>query len=206
MAACGEGELIMARGSNLDYYKQLYDTVQILPGKLEQVKAEVDRIYKGYQSYKAVEAQCGVSWVFHAAIHEMECDCNFSRQILNGEKWDRVTTIWPVGLGPWKSWVESTVYALKRKRASDPTWTPLDEVEDWTIAICGREWEKWNGGGYLRRGKNSPYLWAGSNHGVGVGYYRADGQYDPTAQSKQIGAMVLLWALKQKFPEQDLAA
>lgn len=190
---------MMARGNDTDYYKKLYDTIQILPAKLEQVKLEADRIYKGYQSYKAVEAQCGVTWVFPAAIHELECDCNFQRQILNGEKWDRKTTIVPVGVGPFRSWSESAVYALQKRRANDPTWTPLDEVSDWTIGICGREWEKWNGGGYFRRGKHSPYLWAGSNHGVGVGYYMSDGKYSEKAESKQIGTMVLLWALKQRF-------
>lgn len=196
----------MARGFDLQYYRDKYETIEIVPGMEAQVKLEAERVYRGFKSYKAVEEECGVPWIFHGAIHEMECDCNFFRQILNGEKWDRRTTLVPAGLGPWKSWVESTVFALKRKRAQDPTWKPLDEVSDWTIAICGREWEKWNGGGYLRRGVNSPYLWSGSNHGVGSGYYTSDGKYDPNAQSKQIGAMVLLWALKQKFPEQELAA
>lgn len=190
----------------LDYYKRLYDTIAVAPERMAQVRAEADRVYAGYKSYAAVEEQTAVPWIFHGAIHELECDCDFHRQILNGEKWDRKTTLVPAGLGPWGSWVESAVFALRRKRASDASWTPLDEIGDWTISILGREWEKWNGGGYMRRGKNSPYLWAGCNHGVGTGYYRADGKYDPNAQSRQIGAMVLLWAMKQKFPKQGVAA
>jgi len=191
----------MIRDGSLDYYKRLYETVEIIPAKLDQVRRETDRILLGRKKYEVVQARTGVPWAFPACIHELECDCNFQRQILNGEKIDRVTRLVPKGLGPWRDWESSAVDALQKKRADDPTWKPLDELSDWTVQQCLLQWERWNGGGYRRRGLNSPYLWAGCNHGVGVGYYTSDGQYSPTAESKQIGAGVLLWYLKHRFSE-----
>ena len=180
------------RDGSLDYYKRLYQTCTILPSKLDQVEREAQRILTGLSYYKTVQARTGVHWAFPACIHEMECDCNFARQILNGEKWNRVTSIVPIGLGPWPNWIESAVFALQWKRKHDPTWKPLDEVSDWSVQQCLLQWERWNGGGYRKRGKHSPYLWAGSNHGVGTGYYTSDGKYSESAESKQIGAGVLL--------------
>lgn len=177
------------RDGSLDYYKRLYETVEIIPAKLDQVRRETTRIMTGLTAYKTVEAKTGIPWVFPACIHELEADCNFRLQILNGEPWDRVTHLVPKGLGPWGSWADATVYALK----------PLDEISDWTVQQCLLQWERWNGGGYRRRGLNSPYLWAGCNHGVGVGYYTSDGKYSATAVSKQIGAGVLLWYLKHRY-------
>jgi len=187
------------RDGSLDYYKRLYETVEIIPGRLDQVRRETDRIMSGMTAYKTAEAKSGVPWVFPACIHELEADCNFRLQILNGEPWDRKTRMVPKGLGPWDSWADATVYAFQKKRKDDPTWKPLDELSDWTVQQCLLQWERWNGGGYRRRGLNSPYLWAGCNHGVGVGYYTSDGKYSPTASSKQIGAGVLLWYLKHRF-------
>lgn len=177
------------RDGSLDYYKRLYETVEIIPAKLDQVRRETTRIMTGLTAYKTVEAKTGISWAFPACIHELEADCNFRLQILNGEPWDRVTRLVPKGLGPWGSWADAAVYALK----------PLDEISDWTVQQCLLQWERWNGGGYRRRGLNSPYLWAGCNHGVGVGYYTSDGKYSAAAVSKQIGAGVLLWYLKHRF-------
>jgi lysozyme family protein len=92
------------RDGSLDYYKRLYETVEIIPTKLDQVRRETDRILLGRRKYEIVQARTGVPWAFPACIHELECDCNFQRQILNGEKIDRVTRLVPKGLGPWPDW------------------------------------------------------------------------------------------------------
>ena len=82
--------MIITRGRDLAYYKALYATIEPLPRCIDQIRKEADRVYSGYMAYKAVEEQTGVPWIFHGAIHEMECDCNFLRQILNGEKFDDI--------------------------------------------------------------------------------------------------------------------
>jgi lysozyme family protein len=117
-------------------------------------------------------------------VHLMECHCDFRRQILNGEKWNHVTTLTPVGLGPWESWKCSTIAAMNHTTIPIPlTWT--------TARILDRL-ERWNGLGYRQRGIASPYLWSGSNHGVGVGKFISDGKYDRHAVSAQVGAALVL--------------
>lgn len=186
------------RDGSLIYYKRMYETVEILPERLDQVIREAKRILTGKEAYMTVQARTGVPWVFPACIHELEADCNFRLQILNGEPWDRKTRLVPKGLGPWASWADAAITALQQKRKDDPTWKPLDELSDWTVQQCLLQWERWNGGGYRKRDKHSPYLWAGSKHGADSGYYTSDGKYSATAQSKQIGCGVLLWYLKNQ--------
>lgn len=91
----------------------------------------------------------------------------------------------PSGLGPWPSWEASTEDALANHL--------LQNLHDL---------EAWNGWGYAIRGLNSPYLWSGSNHSVGVGKFTSDGHYDADAVSQQIGAALLLRPLGYE-PEVD---
>lgn len=187
------------RDGSLDYYKQLYNEIEFRPERIPQIMLEAQRILNGYDQYRYVWDMTNVPWYFHGFVHEMEANCNFALQILNGESWKRRTTLVPVGRGPWGSWAESAVYALNRKRAEDKTWKSLLGWDDWSIPVVAREWERWNGGGYMKRGKHSPYLVAGSYQDEGTGYYTSDHGYDPNAKSKQIGALVLMKYMHRKL-------
>ena len=157
-----------------DYYAQLWDTMTVLP-EWEQQAEWAARTVK---AHACQYGGFGAHWRLIGVLHWMECGCDFRRQLLNGQPYDRVTTIEPRGLGPWASWRASTEAALARRAVR-------------TLA----DLERWNGMGYARREVNSPYLWSGSNHGVGVGKYVADGRYDAAAVSKQVGAAVILFVL-----------
>jgi hypothetical protein len=63
--------------------------------------------------------------------------------------------------------------------------------------------EVFNGLGYVPRGENSPYVWAGTNHEQ-LGKYVADGQFDPSVDDPQLGVAAVLIRLAQKRP--DIAA
>jgi len=156
------------------YYRTLWDSIEILPDWQERVVAAAALVRKGAVRYSGFPAP----WEFVGVIHFMECACNFNRQILNGEPWNLETTLHPEGKGPWRDWQHSTDEALRHRALRT-----LGDIE------------AWNGMGYCNRGMNSPYLWRGSNHGEGVGKYIADGRYDPHAESKQVGAAVILFAL-----------
>ena len=163
---------------NPAYYRKLWATMQILPGWC----ARVDRAAVLVRKYrKTLYDDLPAPWELVGVIHYMECGCRPDRQIFNGEQWDQKTVLYPPNHGPWPSWRDAAIEALARH--------PLKTL---------RDIEAWNGYGYQRRGVNSPYLWSGSNHGVGVGKYVADGQYDPDAVSKQIGAALVLSALGWK--------
>jgi lysozyme family protein len=156
------------------YYENLYKTMTVLPDWEPRVGQAVRLIGINVSRY----AGFTIPWQYVGILHYLEAGCRFERQILNGQPWDQRTTIEPIGLGPWETWGASTIAALARR-----------EVRGL------RDLEAWNGMGYARRGVNSPYLWSGSNHGVGAGKYVADGKYDPAAVSNQVGAAALLHAL-----------
>lgn len=126
----------------------------------------------------------GLKWWLVAVIHYMECSLNFSCYLGNGQPLNQRTTIKPVGRGPFKSFEEGAVDAIKLQE--------LDKVTDWSIGNVLYILEGYNGYGYSRyRGINSPYLWSGTNQYIS-GKYVSDGKYNPDAVSNQIGAAVLL--------------
>ena len=162
------------------YYPNLFKTMLVLPGWEVQVDQATRLIAMNANRYSGFVDMTGkaVPWEYVGVLHYLEAGCRFERQILNGQRWDQRTTIAPIGKGPWESWGGSTRSALAHRR------------------IRGlADLEAWNGWGYAKRGVDSPYLWSGSDKGVGSGKYVADGKYDPTAVSKQIGAAVLLHRL-----------
>lgn len=173
------------RSSNIDYYASLYRTCSILPEWEDRVDKQASQIAANKARYATSVVGTSIPWVFPALIHILESGGRFDCQILNGQKWNKVTTIEPIGKGPWTSWLESTRYAL-RAYTSHQSWSP---------AFILQQLEKHNGWGYRYRGVHSPYLWSGTNHGVGVGKYVSDGTYSPSAVSKQVGAAALFLKL-----------
>lgn len=174
-----EEEKIMERTEN--YYIKLYSSMKVLPSWESKVDFKVVDIYRNKNKYLRAQELTTVDWRFIAIVHELESSMNFNCQLLNGQPWNRKTTIVPRNLGPWKSWEDSCIYALRH----------LKNIS-WSIPIILLNLERWNGLGYYNRKVHSPYLWSGSNHGVGVGKFVADGKYSKNAVSKQIGGALLL--------------
>ena len=172
----------------VDYFEKLYSTIETLPEFEKKTKGIALRIFSSIEVYRFVSVRTKVPWVFIGLVHEMECSGNFSRQILNGEPWNQKTTLVPKGFGPWNSWAESVL---------DPATFSSLSKDDWSIGRVAIELERWNGWGYAYKDKNSPYLWSGSNHGVGSGKFVKDGKYDENAVSEQVGAMVILKRLEK---------
>jgi hypothetical protein len=69
-----------------------------------------------------------------------------------------------------------------------------DGDTDWSLEHALYLTEKFNGFGYMRMGKASPYVWGQTNI-AGLGKYVADGKYSPTAKETQPGTAALLKAL-----------
>jgi lysozyme family protein len=169
------------RASDTAYYVDLFATVKFD----EQIVASVGtNILRNEQRYETVQAATGVPWWLIAILHTMEASGSFRCQILNGQRWTEKTTIVPKGWGPWPDWESSTMFAVKHHK--------LDLYATWDVPSALRRFESWNGWGYRNRGVHSPYVWGMSNHAHGVGKFVADGRYDPNAETKQVGAGVLL--------------
>ena len=163
-------------------YQRYFDSIEIVRRFEYQVKICVERIVSGMPQYIKVQEETGVPWVFVALLHEMEADCDFDRQILNGQKTNMRTTVSPKGHGPWKLWHESAKEGVER----------YSNVEDWTIGRMGFYLEAHNGFGYRNNGLLSPYLFRGSQMGEGLGLFASDGVYSPMLTSDQVGAYVIL--------------
>lgn len=158
-------------------YKELWDKAIFLPNWEEIIDTTCKRLL---ELKKAYDSFAGIDWKLLAVLHMRECNNNFDRQILNGERWEKVTTLVPRGVGPFESWRDSTWYAIVHHGMNGIDFADITQV----LAFM----EGWNGWGYHAKGKQSPYLWSGTQLGVGTGKYVADGKYDPAAIDKQLGA------------------
>jgi len=179
----------MPRTRDLDYYQRLLETVQMLPQNRGTINTARARVQANAGPYHEAEALTGVPWRLIGALHYRECGCLMSRGLHNGQRWDRVTTQVPKGRGPFSTWTDAALDALVQARMAGHA------DGHWTMPRMLRAAEQYNGWGYAFRDKPSPYIWNWTNHGVGAGYYTADGQYSETAKNRQAGVVSLLMEL-----------
>jgi lysozyme family protein len=92
----------------------------------------------------------------------------------------RKTKLVPAGRGPFATWEDAATDALKLKG--------LHKITDWSIERMGYEGERFNGLGYVGKGVNSAYLWAGSTLEQS-GKYVADHVWNKSFDDPQIGVM-----------------
>lgn len=177
------GEMpVMTPKSN---YVKLFKTAKITRSK-GWVKAYAKKMYKDKGRYKGVADHIGCPWWVVAMIHTMECSRSWKKGLHNGQPWNKRTTWVPKGRGPFVSWDEAAVDALKYDKAH--------LVPKWTLDSALYFLEGYNGRGYKKRKMNSPYLWAFTNHWT-KGKYVSDGVFDPEADTKQAGICTYLLAM-----------
>jgi lysozyme family protein len=149
--------------------------------------------------YQAVEAKTGVPWAVIAVIHERESSQNWWRSLAQGDPWDKVSVHVPAGRGPFRSWEEAAIDALVNCAPH------AARNKDWSIAGTLTKLEEYNGLGYARRGKPSPYVWAGTDQ-YQSGKYVRDGVYDPNTVDSQPGCACLLIAMMALDPSINFPA
>lgn len=176
----------------LEDYIGLWNTCVIKEDKIKEIDSIINKIIINRVRYEHVDKLTGVPWWFIALIHVMESNCNFKTHLHNGDPLTARTVHIPknrplTGEPPF-SWEESAVDALKLKNYTFLTY-------DLPNALY--RLEAYNGFGYMKMGRNTPYLWSYSNH-YEKGKFVADGKFDKDAISKQCGAAVLLKRLVQQ--------
>ena len=130
---------------------------------------------------------CPIQWFHIGCIHQMEGELNFNTYLGNGQSLSRVTTKVPKGRGPFKTFEQGAIDAIRQNG--------LNDVYDWGIGNTLLILEKYNGLGYSDyKGINSPYIFSGSNQYIS-GKYIADSVYSPTEVSQQIGIALILQKL-----------
>lgn len=151
-----------------------------------EADAVARKIIANAARYATVEAATGVPWFWIGCVHDREAGLSFSGVLHNGEKiigTGRKTTLVPAGRGPFATWEDAAIDALRMRG--------LQNIKAWPIARCLYEFEGYNGLGYTSRRENSPYVWAGTSLEQ-PGKYVADGKFDPSADDKQLGCAAVL--------------
>ena len=138
--------------------------------------------------YQRVGKRLGIPWYFVAATHGLEASFNFRAHLHNGDfPLTARTRQVPAGRpSPWlppSDWESSALDAMRLLGFSGQS--------DWSLPRCLYRLEAYNGFGYRRAGRASPYLWSFSTL-YHRGKFVADGKFDPNARSKQCGAAVML--------------
>ncbi len=176
-------------------YENLFNTCDILPGKLAEADNLTTKINNNRPRYEKVASALHIPWFFVGAVHCMEASLSFTAHLHNGDPLTARTVHVPAGRpltwGPPSDWESSAEDALRMRR--------LDQVTDWSMPGVLYQLEGYNGFGYRRLHPDvlTPYLWSYSNHYTS-GKYVADGTFDPDAVSKQCGCAVLLRRMAEK--------
>src|SRR5216684_827433 len=173
--------------ANRRRWNAMHVNVAAIPG-LDRVAS---RLLKAKERYQAVEKLTGVPWPVIAVIHEREASQAWWANLAQGDRWDRVSRHIPRGQGPFKSWEQAAVNALNH---SAPF---LGRNKDWSVGMTLAQLEAYNGLGYQKMGKPSPYIWAKTSE-YRSGKYVADGVYSATAIDTQDGCAALLMRMMNK--------
>lgn len=172
-------------------YERNWANLQIRPARLGEANATGRKAINGKATYQQVERLTGVPWHFVALCHYRESNFDFDTYLGNGESLKRVTCLVPKGRGPFASFVDGAVDALRIQH--------FVGTQDWCIARTLYRLECFNGLGYHAKGVNSPYLYGGSTlYGPAeakAGKFVADHVFDPSHVDSQLGTAVILHAM-----------
>jgi lysozyme family protein len=140
--------------------------------------------------YQTVEKETGVPWFFIAVVHEREASQDWNTQLAQGDPLNRKSVHEPRGEGPYKSWEDSAVAALKPMASGN---------KDWTAGGFLATTEQYNGIGYFERGIPSPYNWAHTDQ-YHSGKYISDGVFSAHTVDSQPGCAGMLLAMMKIDP------
>jgi lysozyme family protein len=174
-----KGEVMPTFESMKAGYTAMWNTVVVTRTDAASVAAR--KIIAMRPIYEEAEKATGAPWYFIGALHMRECNNNMRGCLTNGEMivgTNKKTRLETKGRGPFPTWLDSA-----KDCAELEDW---DKVTDWSIERCLYEGEKFNGWGYLPKGVNSPYVWAGTNHYT-KGKYVSDGRYSASHVDTQLG-------------------
>lgn len=174
-------------------YEANWAKLRIRPAKDAEAGREAQRLLAGKNRYIEVQRRTGVPWWFVGLCHYRESHYNWNTYLGNGQALNKKTTIVPIGRGPFNSFEDGAVDALKLQGFAGAT--------DWSIARVAYRLEGFNGFGYHGKGVPSPYLYGGSTvYGppeAKAGKYVRDHVFDPNFVDSQLGTLVILKKLME---------
>lgn len=176
-----------------------------------EVDYELDAVRSAAHRVLAVKEQCrgfwDIPWWFVALCWYRECNlhpkgCLHNGQLIIGT--GRLTTIVPVGRGPFATWGAAARDALHLQG--------LDHATSWSLPFALFTFEGFNGFGYHNKGVPAPYLWSHTNHYADGswdddpkgGKFIRDHVWDANTYDKQIGVCAILRILVDLDPTINL--
>lgn len=171
------------------------DSQIVNDGKARYVSV-AERLGYTEQKFKIVNGVVMIPfWAMIGAIHFKEASCDFRACLHNGQRiigTGKKTTIVPIGRGPFSTWEEAAIDALRHDG--------MEKMGDMSAGNVLKQMEAYNGLGYLRyhADENSPYLWARTSLNDDFGKYVSDGKWDSNAPTnKTTGAAAILRELQR---------
>ncbi|MFM5950387.1 MAG: hypothetical protein ACKOPM_14380 [Novosphingobium sp.] len=171
-----------------DEYAAWFAAAQLRPEYSESTGWHLAQMKQARPRYERLGNRFGIPWAFIAAIHGLEASFNFRAHLHNGDfPLSQRTRQVPAGRPsvwlPPSDWESSAADALRLLGFTGQS--------DWSLPRMLYRLEAYNGFGYRRAGRASPYLWSFSTL-FSRGKFVADGKFDPNARSKQCGGAVML--------------
>lgn len=168
-------------------YAAFFATMALREQHRESAEWHRTMMLQSRSRYEVVARRTGVPWHFIAAVHGLEASFNFRAHFHNGDfPLQQRTRQVPAGRPrvwlPPSDWESSAVDALRLMGYVGES--------DWSLPRMLYRIEGFNGFGYRRMARTTPYLWSYSNH-YERGKYVADGHFDPRVRSQQCGAAVM---------------
>ena len=147
---------------------------------------------KSKPRYQDLAAATGVPWYFIGIVHAMEASFNFRAHLHNGDfplgaRTRQVPAGRPLRWLPPSDWESSAGDALRLMGFAG--------AQDWSLPRLLHRLEAFNGFGYRRMGKPSPYLWSFTSN-YASGKFVSDGRYSAKARSQQCGGGAMLKVLE----------
>jgi lysozyme family protein len=173
----------MKYGTKWPEYSNQWDSMNIKTDRESEFKKYANFAIKQKDRYIKIEQKTGVPWTLISVLHRRESNSDFDTYLGNGQPLNKKTTIIPIGRGPFASFEDGAVDALKLDG--------LSSVIDWRLEKILYYCELFNGTGYNNHGRPSPYIWGGTNIQV-IGKYVRDGVWDPTVWDGQPGCAPIL--------------
>jgi lysozyme family protein len=172
-------------------YEAWFRAAEIKPDHADKAQWHLTMMRQSKGRYDGISRRTGVPWYFIAAVHALEASFNFRAHLHNGDfPLSRRTRQVPAGRPsiwlPPSDWENSAVDALRLMGFAG--------ASDWSLPRLLYRIEAYNGFGYRRMGRATPYLWSFSTL-YERGKFVADGRFDPNARSQQCGAAVMLKVL-----------
>jgi lysozyme family protein len=162
--------------------------------KIQAAELVAHRLLQSKPRFLALQQASGVPALWTMPTFEREGP-DFNAYFGNGDPLDKPTHDVPRNRGPFKTWEDGALDALKLDEITEPP-----ELGEWTWEWALWTWERWNGFGPRDHGRPSGYLWSGTSIYKG-GKYIADGVWSRGTVDKQLGTVIIAKCIAQLDPE-----